>query len=53
MIDATSSNIYSHFFITEETMKEVSLEEMFQTMYKNNFNETNTKLNNRVMNNVE
>ena len=34
-------------------MKEVSLEEMFQTMYKNNFNETNIKLNSRVINNVE
>ena len=33
LTDATSSNIYSHYFITEETMKEVSLEEMFQTMY--------------------
>ena len=31
-------------------MKEVSLEKMFQRMYKNDFNETSTiKLNSRVM----
>ena len=35
-------------------MKEVSLEEMFQRMYKNDFNEVSTiKLNSRVMKNAE
>ena len=55
MIDATSSNISSHHFVTEEeAMKEVSLEEMFQTIYKNDFNETSTIiLNSRVMKDAE
>ena len=52
MIDATSSNISSHHFVTEE--EEVSLEEMFQTIYKNDFNETSTIiLNSRVMKDAE
>ena len=35
-------------------MKEVSLDEMFQTMYKNDFNEASTiKLNSRVMKDAE
>ena len=38
VIDAKSSNIFCHHFVVEETIKEVSLEEIFQTMYKNNFN---------------
>ena len=39
----------------EESIKEVSLEEIFQTMYKNDFNEARTtKLSNRrVMKNAE
>ena len=48
--DATSSNISNHHFVMEKAMKEVSLEKMFQRMYKNDFNETSTiKLNSRVM----
>ena len=38
VIDAKSSSIFRHHFVVEETIKEVSLEEIFQTMYKNNFN---------------
>ena len=55
MIDATSSNFSRHHFVTEEeAMKEVSLEEMFQTIYKNDFNETSTIiLNSRVMKDAE
>ena len=50
VIDATSLNISRHHLFMEETMKEVSLEEMFQAMYKNDFNEASTiKLNSRVM----
>ena len=38
----------------EEAKKEVSLEEMFQRMYKNGFNEGSTiKLNRRVMKDAE
>ena len=49
MIDATC-NISSHHFVMEEAMKEVSLKEMFQTVYKNDFNDASTiKLNIRVM----
>ena len=54
VIDTTSSNISSHHFVMEETMKEVSLEEMFQIMYKNDFKEASTiKLNSRVMKDAE
>ena len=42
VIDATSSNISSYHFVVKEAMKEVRLEEMFQTMYKNDFNEAST-----------
>ena len=53
-IDATSSNISSHHFVMEEAMKEVSLEEMFQRMYKNDFIEGNTiKVSSRVMKDAE
>ena len=49
VIDATSSNLSSHHFVREEPMKEVSLEEMFQRMYKDDFNEASIiKLNSRV-----
>ena len=52
--DATSSNISNHHFVMEKAMKEVSLEKMFQRMYKNDFNETSTiKLNSRVMKEAE
>ena len=54
VIDVITSNISSHDFVMEETMKEVSLEEMFQTMCKNDFNESsNIKLNSRVMQDAE
>ena len=54
VIEATSSNVSSHQFVMEEAMKEVSLEEMFQTMYKNYFNEASTvKINSRVMKDAE
>ena len=54
VIDATSSNISNHHFVVEEAMKEVSLEEMFQRMYMNDFNEASTiKLNSRVMKDAE
>ena len=53
VIDANSSNISSHHFLMEETMKEVSLE-MFQRMYKNEFNEASTiKLKSSVMKDAE
>ena len=42
VIDATSSNISSYHFVVKEAMKDVRLEEMFQTMYKNDFNEAST-----------
>ena len=42
VIDATSSNISSHHFITEEPMKEDSLDKMCQTLYKNDFSEAST-----------
>ena len=54
MIDATSSNLSSHHFGREEAMKEVSLEVMFQRMYKNDFNEARIiKLNSRVKKDAE
>ena len=54
VIKVTSSNISSHHFVMEDPMKEVSLEDIFQTMYKNDFNEGSTiKLNNRVMKDAE
>ena len=54
VIDVMSSNISSHHFVIEEPMKELSLEEMFQTMHNNDFNDTSTtKLNNGVIKDVE
>ena len=35
--DAISSKIADHQFVTEESMKEISLEEMFQKIHQNNF----------------
>ena len=35
--DAISSKIADHQFAVEESMKEISLEEMFQKMHQNNF----------------
>ena len=42
MTAATSSNVSSNHLVVKQPMKEVSLDEMFQTMYKNDFNETST-----------
>ena len=54
VIDVMSSNISSHHFVIEEPMKELSLDEMFQTMHNNDFNDTSTtKLNNGVIKDVE
>ena len=54
VIDVMSSNISSHHFVIEEPMKELSLEEMFQTMHNNDLNDTSTtKLNNGVIKDVE
>ena len=54
VIDATSSNFSSHHFVREEAMKEVNLDEMFQRMYKNDFNEARIiKLNSRVKKDAE
>ena len=54
VIDVMSSNISSHHFVIEEPMKELSLEEMFQTMQNNDFNDiSTTKLNNGVIKDVE
>ena len=35
--DAISSKIADHQFVVEESIKDISLEEMFQKMYQNNF----------------
>ena len=35
--DAISSKTAEHQFVVEESMKEVSVEEMFQKMHENNF----------------
>ena len=35
--DAISSKTADHRFVVEESMKEISLEEMFQKMHQNNF----------------
>ena len=54
VIDAASSNISSHHFVMEEAMNKVSIEKMFQTMYKNDFNKASTiKLNSRMLKDVE
>ena len=54
VIDVISSNISSHRFVIEEPMNKLSLEEMLQTMYNNDFNETSTtKLNSGVIKDVE
>ena len=54
VIDVISSNIFSHCFVIEEPMTKLSLEEMLQTMYNNDFNETSTtKLNSGVIKDVE
>ena len=54
VIDVISSNISSHCFVIEEPMNKLSLEEMLQTMYNNDFNETSTtKLNSGVIKDVE
>ena len=54
VIDSPSTNIFSHHFVIEKAMKEVNLEKMFQTMYKNDFNEAITiKLISRVMKDAE
>ena len=54
VIYGTSSNLSNHHFVREEAMKEVSLEEMFQRMYKNDFNEASIiKLNSRVKKDAE
>ena len=51
---ATSSSTSGHHFIMEEVMEEVSLEEMLQTMCKNDFNgATTNQLNSRVMKDAE
>ena len=42
MTAATSSNVSSNHLVAKQPMKEVSLDEMFQNMYKNDFNETST-----------
>ena len=54
VIHAKSSNLSSHHFFREEAMKEVSPEEMFLRMYKNDFNEASIiKLNSRVKKEAE
>ena len=35
--DAVSSKIADHQFVVEESMKDISLEEMFQKMHQNDF----------------
>ena len=37
--DAISSKIADHQFVVEESMKDISLDEMFQKMHQNDFNE--------------
>lgn len=54
VIDAAYSNISSHHSVMEEAMNKVSLEKMFQTMYKSDFNKASTiKVNSRVLKDVE
>ena len=51
---ATSSSTSVHHFIMEEVMEEVGLEEMLQTICKNDFNgATTNQLNSRVMKDAE
>ena len=38
--DVASSKFASHYFAIEKSVKDVSLEEMFQAMYRNDFNES-------------
>ena len=42
--DAISSKIAHHNFVTEESMKDISLEEMFQKMHQNYFVEKEVML---------
>ena len=54
VIDAAYINISSHHFVMEEAMNKVSLEKMFQTMCKSDFNKASTiKVNSWVLKDVE
>ena len=50
MKDALSSSISSHHFFMEEKIKDVSLEEMFQRIHKNEYNKAKIiKINDKIM----
>ena len=50
--DVASSKLGSHHFTVEESVKDISLEEMFQRMYKKDFSESETVVLDSILKNL-
>ena len=50
--DVASSKLGSHHFTVEESVKDISLEEMFQRMYKQDFTESETVVSDSILKNL-
>ena len=50
--DVASSKVGSHHFTVENLVKNISLEEMFQRMYKQDFSESETLISDRILKNL-
>ena len=49
--DVPSSKLGSHYFTVEDSVKDISLEEMFQWMYKQDFSESETVVSDSILKN--
>ena len=50
--DVASSKLGSHHFSVEDSVKDISLEEMFQRMYKQDFSESETVVSDSILKNI-
>ena len=51
--DVTSSRLAPHYFGVEKSINDISLEEMFKTMYSNDFNEPDATVADSITNSVD
>ena len=49
----TSSRLAPHYFGVEKSINDISLEEMFKTMYSNDFNEPDATVADSITNSVD
>ena len=50
--DVASLKLGAHHFTVEDSVKDISLEEMFQRMYKQNFSESEIVVSNSILKNI-